>query len=155
SYAVLRAGTHKLWGSFPLPARRLPVKGARRVDGKRYRYTSIQGVRYPSGKVRIYLVRPAGSFGTLCGANARATQVATLQSVARLIYAGEVGPRAQTQVRRVESDPALLRAVAARDPEATRLAIDKLLTEHIVRLRVLVQGRLLRDVGGPYVLGPV
>ena len=27
--------------------------------------------------------------------------------------------------------------------------------EHIVRLRVLVEGRLLRDVGGPYVLGPV
>jgi hypothetical protein len=72
-----------------------------------------------------------------------------------VIYAGEVGPRAQTQVRRVQSDQALLAAVAMRDPEATRLAIDNLLTEHIVRLRVLVQGHLLRDVGGPYVLGPV
>ena len=45
--------------------------------------------------------------------------------------------------------------MAARDPEATRLAINNLLTEHIVRLRVSVGGRLLRDVGGPYVLAPV
>jgi hypothetical protein len=81
--------------------------------------------------------------------------VSALQSVARIIYAGETGSRAQVQVRRVQSDPALVRAVAARDPEATRLAIDDLLTEHIVRLRVNVEGHLLRDVGGPYVLGPV
>src|SRR5205823_218 len=65
------------------------------------------------------------------------------------------GSRAQTQVRRVQRDPALLRGVVARDPEATRLAINNLLTEHIVRLRVSVDGRLLRDVGGPYVLAPV
>jgi hypothetical protein len=155
SYTVLRAGTHKLAGAFPLPARILSVKGALRVHGKRYRYTSISAVRYPSGKARIYLIRPAGSFRALCGGTARATQVNTLRSVARLVYAGEVGPRAQVQVRRVQSDSALLRAVAARDSEATRVAIDSLLTEHIVRLRVLVEGRLLRDVGGPYVLGPV
>jgi hypothetical protein len=55
----------------------------------------------------------------------------------------------------VQSDPALLRAVAARDPQATRVAIGNLLTEHIVRLRVNVGGRLLQDVGGPYVLAPV
>ena len=155
SYTVLRAGSHTLAGSFALPARRLPAKGAVQVRGTRYRFTSIAGERYPAGKVRVYLVRPAASFAPLCGGTARATQVNTLRSVAGVIYAGEVGPRAQTQVRRVQSDPALLRAVAARDPEAARLAIDNLLTEHIVRLRVLVGGRLLRDVGGPYVLGPV
>jgi hypothetical protein len=155
SYAVVRSGTQTLAGSFPLPPGRLPVKGSLRVGNKRYRYTSFAAERFPAGKVRIYLVHGAGSFAPLCGATARATQVNTLQSVARLIYAGEIGARAQTQVRRVQSDPALLRAVAARDPEAARLAIDNLLTEHIVRLRVLVEGRLLRDVGGPYVLGPV
>jgi hypothetical protein len=155
SYTVVRSGARDLAGSFELPPRTLPPKGALRVHGASYRYTSIAGERYPAGPLRIYLVRPAGSLAALCGATARATQVNTLRGVARLIYAGEVGPRAQTQVRRVQSDPALLRAVAARDPEATRLAIDDLLTEHIVRLRVLVQGRLLRDVGGPYVLGPV
>jgi hypothetical protein len=155
SSTVVRAGARTLAGSFPLPSRPLPAKGALNVNGARYRFTSIAGERYPAGKVRVYLVRPAGSFAALCGGTARATQVNTLRGVASLIYAGEVGPRAQTQVRRVQSDPALLRAVAARDPEAARLAIDNLLTEHIVRLRVLVQGRLLRDVGGPYVLGPV
>src|SRR2546428_799576 len=75
--------------------------------------------------------------GTLTGANGAA--------IARLI------PNPWAAAR----DPALLRAVAARDPEATRVAIDNLLTEHIVRLRVSVGGRLLRDVGGPYVLAPV
>jgi hypothetical protein len=91
----------------------------------------------------------------LCGANARGTVMRTLQRVANAIYAGEGGQRAQTQVRRVQQDPAFRRAVAARDQEATRLAIDDLLTEHIVRLRVNAGGRLLADVGGPYVLAPV
>jgi hypothetical protein len=58
-------------------------------------------------------------------------------------------------VRRVQQDPAFRRAVARRDREATRRAIDNLLTEHIVRLRVNAGGRLLADVGGPYVLAPV
>lgn len=155
SSTVVRAGAQTLAGSFPLPPGPLPVKGALRVGNKRYRYTSFAAERYPAGKVRIYLVHGARSFAPLCGATARATQVNTLQSVARLIYAGEIGPRAQIQVSRVQSDPGLLRAVTARNAEATRLAIDRLLTEHIVRLRVLVEGRVLRDVGGPYVLGPV
>jgi hypothetical protein len=155
SYTVLRAGARNLAGAFALPPRQLPAKGSVQVRGVGYRFTSIAGARYPAGSVRIYLVRPASSFASLCGSTARQTQVNTLRSAARVIYAGEVGARAQTQVRRVQSDPALVRAVAARDAEATRLAIDNLLTEHIVRLRVLVQGRLLRDVGGPYVLGPV
>jgi hypothetical protein len=120
-----------------------------------YRYSSILAQRYPSGSVRVYLFRPAYAVRALCGPTARATQLNTLASVARVIYAGEGGTRAQTQVRRVQRDPALVRAVAARDPEAARVAIDNLLTEHIVRLRVSVEGRLLRDVGGPFVLAPV
>jgi hypothetical protein len=120
-----------------------------------YRYSSIAVRRYPAGTARVYLFRPLSSFPALCGATPRDTVVNTLQSVARVIYAGETGSRARTQVRRVQADPALLRAVAARDRQATRLAIDNLLTEHIVRLRVYTGGQLLMDVGGPYVLGPV
>jgi hypothetical protein len=155
SSTLVRSAGHTLAGSFRPGRRPLSAKGALRVHGVRYRYTSISAQRYPRGPARIYLVRSASSIAPLCGATARATMVNTLRSVAQVIYAGEVGPRAQTQVRRVQSDQALLAAVAMRDPEATRLAIDNLLTEHIVRLRVLVQGHLLRDVGGPYVLGPV
>jgi hypothetical protein len=155
SSTVLRAGGQTVAGSLALAAGELPAKGALRVGGVAYRYSSIAAQRYPSGTVRIYLFRPAHAVRALCGATPRDTLVNTLASVARVIYAGEGGSRAQTQVRRVQRDPALLRAVAARDPEATRLAIDNLLTEHIVRLRVSVGGQLLRDVGGPYVLAPV
>ena len=155
SATVLRAGGRTIAGSLALPAGELPAKGTLRVAGVTYRYSSIAAQRYPSGSLRIYLFRPAPAVRALCGGTARQTLVNALASVARLIYAGEAGPRARLQVRRVQQDPALLRAVAARDPEATRLAIDDLLTEHIVRLRVSVGGQLLRDVGGPYVLAPV
>ena len=50
---------------------------------------------------------------------------------------------------------ALLRAVAAANRRATRAAIEALLHQHIVRLRVSAGGRLLSDVGGPFVLAPV
>jgi hypothetical protein len=75
--------------------------------------------------------------------------------VAKLIYAGETGRRALLQVRRVQHDPQLLSAVARRDPAATRTAIEGLLNQHIVRLRVSTGATLLADVGGPFVLGPV
>jgi hypothetical protein len=91
----------------------------------------------------------------LCGGTERETVKRTLAQVADAIYAGEGGPRAQTQVRRVQQDAAFGRAVARGDPVATRTAIDNLLTEHIVRLRVSTAGQLLADVGGPYVLAPV
>ena len=155
SSTVLRAGGRSVAGALALPSGELPTKGTLRVGGVTYRYSSIAAQRYPSGSVRIYLFRRARAVQALCGATARETLVNTLAEVARAVYAGEGGSRAQTQVRRVQHDPALLRAVAARDPEAARLAIDNLLTEHIVRLRVSVEGKLLRDVGGPYVLAPV
>jgi hypothetical protein len=155
SYTVLRAGGRQIAGSLHVPPGPLPAKGSLSVGGVPYRYSSIAVQRYPAGAARVYLFRPASSFAPLCGATPRDTLLNTLQSVARVIYAGEIGSRARAQVRRVEADPALLRAVAARDREATRLAIDNLLTEHIVRLRVYVGGALLMDVGGPYVLGPV
>jgi hypothetical protein len=49
------------------------------------------------------------------------------------------------------------RAVAERSPTATRAAIVGFFEEHlhVVRVRVTVGGRLLVDVGGPYVLAPV
>ncbi|HEX4564872.1 MAG TPA: hypothetical protein VH115_10480, partial [Solirubrobacteraceae bacterium] len=68
---------------------------------------------------------------------------------------GEAGARAQVEVRRVQRSGPLVRAVAARDAAATRSAIEALLNQHIVRMRVSVGGQLLSDVGGPYVLAPV
>jgi len=81
--------------------------------------------------------------------------VNTLAKVAKQIYLGEAGSRAQVEVRRVQRDQPLLRALASRDAHATRAAVAALLTKHLVRLRVSAGGRLIADVGGPYVLAPV
>jgi hypothetical protein len=152
---ALREGSHLIPASFALPAGELPPAGTLSKQGVAYQYTSFPATVYPSGSLRVYLLRSVSSTAGLCGHTAQDTLVNTLIRIAHLIYAGEDGARALVQVHRVQHDPALLRAVAARDPNATRLAIDSLLHQHIVRLRVSASGHLLADVGGPYVLAPV
>jgi hypothetical protein len=153
---ALRAGGRGIAGSFALGAGALPPRGTLTIRGVSYAYTSYPAAVYPTGApLRVYLLKSIASIAPLCGHTRTDTVVNAISRVARLIYAGEVGARARTQVRRVQHDQPLLRAVAARDPAATRLAIEGLLNQHIVRLRVSAGGRLLSDVGGPYVLGPV
>ena len=142
-------------GSFALPPGNLPARGVLTEHGVEYRFSSFPARLYPSGGLRVYLLRSVRSTSPLCGRTEQDTVVNTLTRVARLIYDGETGGRALTQVDRVQSDPALLSAVARRDRTATRGAVERLLNQHIVRLRVSAGGRLLSDVGGPYVLGPV
>jgi hypothetical protein len=156
---ALRAGSsaaaHSIAGSFELPPGRLPARGRLSERGVEYRFSSFPARVFPSGSLRVYLLRSVRSIATLCGRTEQDTVVNTLSRVARLIYQGEIGGRALTQVRRVESDPALLSAVARGDATATRRAVERLLNQHIVRLRVSARGGLLSDVGGPFVLGPV
>jgi hypothetical protein len=145
-------------GSLALPPGKLPsTQGALDVHGVAYRYTSFPASAYPSGSpLRVYLLRSLRSIAPLCGATQDDTVVNTLSHVATLIYAAEVGRSTRPQIARVQHNRALLTAVAHAEPEATRLAIDNLLNEHIVRLRVLdASGKLISDVGGPYVLAPV
>jgi len=153
---VIRRQLRTLDGKFNLPATRLPARGTLALSGTQYVYTSFPASEYPSGAhLRVYLLRSLASTRSLCGANVEDTTVNTLAKVARQLYLGEGGSRAQVEVRRVQSNQPLLRAVAARDAHATRAAVQALLTEHIVRLRVSAGGRLISDVGGPYVLAPV
>jgi hypothetical protein len=152
---VLRADGRSIGGSPPLAAGTLPAEGTLTRENVPYDYTSFPAETYPSGAARVYLLIPTGSISRLCGGTSQDTIVNTLERVADLIYAGEIGLSAQKQLRRVQRNKALLEAVANREPAATRLAIDALLNEHIVRLRVSAGGQLLSDVGGPYVLGPV
>ena len=153
---ALREGSHTIPGSFALPAGELPPAGTFSKHGAAYQYTSFPATVYPSGgSLRVYLLRSVRSTASLCGPTAQDTLVNTLSHIAHLIYAGEGGARALVQVHRVQRNQALLSAVANRDPNATRLAIDSLLHQHIVRLRVSAGGHLLADVGGPYVLAPV
>jgi len=153
---ALRAGGRSIGGSLDLPAGSLPPEGTLTRRGVVYQYDSLPGQVYPAGgPVRIYVLKTVAATEALCGAATEDTQVNTLQRIANLIYQGETGPRTLVQVHRVQRDPALLRAVAARDPAAVKKASEVLLHHHLVRLRVSAGGKLLYDLGGPYVLGPV
>ncbi len=155
SQTALRASGQKISGAFPLPSGALPAQGTLTEHGVAYQYTSFPATAFPAGSLRMYVLKPIAATAPLCGQTPQDTTVNTLTAVAKLIYAGEIGQRAGAQVRRVQHDRALLNAVASRDPAAARTAIEALLNEHIVRLRVNVDGKLLSDVGGPFVLAPV
>jgi hypothetical protein len=154
---ALRQNGRSIAGSFPLGADEPKAAGGTMtVKGTVYAYTSFTASAYPTGRpLRVYLLKSISSLAPLCGKTAQDTLVNTLSRVARLIYTSEAGAHALVQVRRVQHYQPLLRAVAARDELATRLAVEHLLHEHVVRLRVSAGGRLLSDVGGPYVLAPV
>jgi hypothetical protein len=151
---ALRASGRSIAGSFALPPGELPDAGSITRNGIDYQYTSFPGEIYPSGGMRVYLLRGVASTARLCGTTSQDTVVNTISRVGALIYANELGPSALAQVHRVQQNPALLAAVARRDPAATRRAIAGLLNQHVVRLRVSAGGRLLADVGGPFVLAP-
>jgi hypothetical protein len=154
--AALRAGERTVAGTFALPQGKLPAQGTLTRGGVAYQYTSFPGTAYPSGDaLRIYVLRSVGSTAPLCGANKEDTIVNTISRVAHLIYEGEAGRRTLEQVHRVQRNQPLLSAVARRNAAATRRAVEALLHQHIVRLRVSAGGRLLSDVGGPLVLAPV
>ncbi|MHB8234933.1 MAG: hypothetical protein ACYDHT_09805 [Solirubrobacteraceae bacterium] len=160
--AVLRtsgatpSADHDLAGAIALPPGGLPAQGTLTRAGVAYQFTSLPVSGFPNGEAqRLYLLRTISSTAPLCGSSDEDTTVNTLSHIARLIYDGEAGKRTIKQIRRVQANAALLQAVSKRDGAATRKAIEALLHEHIVRLRVSAGGRLLSDVGGPYVLAPV
>lgn len=159
---VLRAAGHRpsadrdLAGAIVLPPGALPTQGTFSRAGVEYQFTSLPVSGYPAGDAqRLYVLRTIASTAPLCGSSDEETTFNTISRIARLIYDGEAGRRTVKQIRRVQGNAPLLRAVAHRDGAATRKAIQALLHEHIVRLRVSAGGRLLSDVGGPYVLAPV
>src|SRR3954469_14528111 len=94
-----------------------------------------------------------------CGASAAATVAETVGAVGeRLVHAEEQGPEVARALRLVSGAPSFLRAVRTRDAAALRAAIVRFFEVkrlHIVRVRaVTASGRLVGDVGGPYVLAP-
>ena len=143
-------------GAIALPRGELPPQGTLTRAGVAYEFTSFAAAGYPAGDpLRVYVLRTIASTAPLCGADDEETTFNTVSRIAHLIYDGEAGRRTLKQVRRVQGNAPLLHAVARRDAKATRKAIEALLHQHIVRLRVSAGGRLLSDVGGPFVLAPV
>ena len=143
-------------GAIALPPGDLPAQGTFTRGGVAYQFTSLAAAAYPAGDpLRLYLLRTIASTAPLCGSSSEDTTYNTVSHIARLIYDGEAGRRTLKQIRRVQGNQPLLDAVAKKQPKATRVAIEALLHQHIVRLRVSAGARLLSDVGGPYVLAPV
>jgi hypothetical protein len=155
--ALRESNNHSLDDSFEMPAGTIPATGTLTEHGTVFQYASFPASVYPSGSLRVYLLRTADSTAHFCGATPQDTLVNTLSRVAALIYAGEGGPHALVQVHNVQQNSALLQAVAESNPVAARKAVVGLVYDHshIVRLRVSAGGHLLADVGGPYVLAPV
>jgi hypothetical protein len=94
-----------------------------------------------------------------CASAADATLADTLGGVGARIYDSEHARNgsAAVAIRSVTSSSTLARAVAAGDPVAARAAVTSIVFNHlhIVRLRVIHDGRVLSDVGGPFVLAPI
>ncbi len=100
----------------------------------------------------------AARAGAPCGAATNATYLGTAFAVARQISAGEsAGAEVTRAVQTIEADETLANAVAGDDLAVVRSEVHALVFnhEHIVRLRVLRDGRVLDDLGGPLVLAPV
>jgi len=94
-----------------------------------------------------------------CGPRSASVIAAVDTAVARRIYAQELAsPEVSADIRHVTSSSALLAAVAQGSAAAAHRAVHALVYTphwHIVRLRVLRAGKLLADVGGPYIIAPV
>lgn len=154
---LLRAGRRQLLGTLTPGPPRIPARGRIRYGGTVYEASSFAGTTYPSGPLRISVLVPV-SMTTGCAGDRAAIIAATLGEVGRRIYEGEASSgKVALTIRRMEASARFRRAVAASDASATRSAIEgffRLHQFHIVRARVFRRGRLLVDLGGPYVLAP-
>lgn len=97
---------------------------------------------------------------TACGGSTLATISNVDRTVAGRVYGDElVGPETRADLQHITGAGDLLAAVAADSRAATLKAVQRIVYHgfwHIVRLRALdVAGRILADVGGPYVIAPV
>jgi hypothetical protein len=105
-------------------------------------------------------VGPAGHSGAeACGSAGAAAISAVDVAAAGHIYTGELnGTETKADIGHVTGSQALLSAMAGSNPAAVQAAVHGLVYAprwHIVRLRVLKAGRVLADVGGPYIIAPV
>ncbi len=94
-----------------------------------------------------------------CGAQSGRVVASVEARVAEKIYADELaGRETLTDQAHVRGSRALTAALSAANAAATRSAVHGIVYTpgwHIVRLRVTAAGRVIADVGGPYVIAPV
>ncbi|HEU0250437.1 MAG TPA: hypothetical protein VFR48_06925 [Solirubrobacteraceae bacterium] len=110
-----------------------------------------------SGHARSVLAQ-ANTEGA-CGPATASTIGAVDAAVARKIYLGELtGHEVGEDVAHVAGSAELVNAVASDSPSAGYAVVHQIVYTphwHIVRLRVLRNGKVLADVGGPYIIAPI
>jgi hypothetical protein len=107
----------------------------------------------------------SGSVATLgrragpCGPATSAAIVSVDEYVARRIYLAELGGyEVRADIARITGSTGLLAALQSSYQPAVYAAVHAIVYAphwHIVRLRVLRRGRVVADVGGPYIIAPV
>jgi hypothetical protein len=142
---VMRAGGHR-------------VAATATDGGKGYAVSTFSATAFPTGSLQVSLLSPPVR-GALCGATRSATVANTIGAVGERLYRAEQSGAATARVLRVVAgDRGFIRAVATDDPAALRAAIVRFFQDpslHVVRIRaVTADGKLVNDVGGPYVLAP-
>lgn len=93
-----------------------------------------------------------------CASTPDETAADAIGAAAERIYRDEQsGAQTRAVVRDFESSRAFQKAVASNDRTATEAAIVAFFksTLHVVRVRASLGERLVADVGGPHVLGPI
>src|SRR5271166_645310 len=138
------------------------VAASATVDADRDRVPPASARALPTSSVGSSFVGQRGASGgtsTGCGPASAATVAGVDAKVARDIYANELhGGETRADVAHVTGSRALLTALAGGGREAVYAAVHAIVYApqwHVVRLRVLRAGRVLADVGGPYVIAPV
>jgi hypothetical protein len=132
--------------------------------GVRYRVDTFTGQAFPAKPLSVSLLVPAGSIATVCArgpsrphsaAQARADTWGLVAE--RVYYAEHAGSKAELLRGYVERSRPFREAVLTGNAKATRAAIIGFFRSHlhIVRVRVIREGQLLEDVGGPHVLAPI
>jgi hypothetical protein len=142
---VVRAGGHR-------------VAATSTVSGKGQAVSTFSAAAFPTGSLQVSLLGPPAN-AALCAATSSATVANTIGAVGERLFADERSGAATVRVLRVVAgDRRFRRAVATDDPAALRAAIVRFFRDpslHVVRIRaVTADGKLVNDVGGPYVLAP-
>jgi hypothetical protein len=155
---VMRAGGHRVATTLAAARKSLPTSGTATVGGVSYAVSSFRAAAFPTGSLRVWVLSPPAT-GALCGATHAATVANTIGAVGQRLFRDEQSGAETARVLRVVArDRGFIRAVATDDPAALRAAIVRFFrnpTLHVVRIRaVTVGGKLVNDVGGPYVLAP-
>lgn len=161
---VMRSGRRVLASTLrPAPAGSSSNRREATISGVGYRVDTFVGRAFPDRPLTVSLLVPESALTAGCphggaGLSAPQARANAWGRVAERVYDAEhLGGKAKRILGIVERSPAFRAAVLTGDARATRAAIVGFFRAHlhVVRVRVERAGRLLVDVGGPYVLAPI